>query len=655
MKKAILSSTIIIFSLFGCHKKKEDYQSASFQRIQNLIAIASDIPAEEAIDSLRLALTLVEDPIHDSIIGEIYNKLGSRYIRLKNYDSSLIYFQKSSNIYQSFSDSAGIAKTFNNIGAVFQRLNVYDSAFFYYLQAGDLYKILGDSARMSISYRNLSTVLRRAGTYERALKLVLNSLLILEESNNPAVLSDCYTTVGNIYKDIEDFWESIVYHRKSLEICVRINDRDGIAESYNNIGTAYQRLEALDSALFYYNQALNIKKSIGDSGKLASTINNIGEINFEMGNLEIAESNYLESLELKKNALDQKGIAVTSINLARLYILQKRHDLAANYLDKSIEISKETKSLEYLQQAYALYKELYISQKRFGEAIHYYDLQTQIRDSILNDAVRKEAMRLQKEYEIDKREQKIAFLNNETILRDKIIESRNTQITMLIIVGILLLLLVVISFNLYLLKRKANQRIETLMRELHHRVKNNLQILSTLLSLQSEKLKDSEAKRAVKRGENRVNAMALIHQNLYLDDKLSDINMKEYIGKLIQNLRTSYGFSKEEVQLNVDVQDLNLDVDKAIPLGLIVNELASNSFKYALVDNPDPIINISLKQREDKKLELNIADNGTVKKDQLELENAESFGLKLVQLLTRQLKASLNINTDHGVSHQLIL
>jgi len=217
---------------------------------------------------------------------------------------------------------------------------------------------------------------------------------------------------------------------------------------------------------------------------------------------------------------------------------------------------------------------------------------------------------------------------------------------------ILLLVLARILHNRYQYKKRSEEKIKTLMRELHHRVKNNLQVLSDLLSLQSSRLEDITAREAVKSGEDRVNAMALIHQDIYFSDELKDIDMPNYINKLVRNLMTSFGYTERQIKLDVSTDQLQLDVDKAIPLGLIINELVSNALKYAFKDIEEPILKVSLNKQSNQDLILQVSDNGVGVPDG-EVINSGSFGLKLVNMLTRQLHGSIKTITSPGMSYYL--
>jgi PAS domain S-box-containing protein len=189
---------------------------------------------------------------------------------------------------------------------------------------------------------------------------------------------------------------------------------------------------------------------------------------------------------------------------------------------------------------------------------------------------------------------------------------------------------------------------EILLKEVHHRVKNNLQIISTLLDLQFEKIKDEHSLTALQESQDRIKAMALIHERLYQSSDLASIDFAEYIEKLAYFLFNSYMADQEQITLTVDVGHLPLDIDMAIPCGLIVNELVSNALKHAFPDGRKGEISIRLRSGDDGMIRLTVADNGTGLPPELDFRNTETLGLQLVNMLTRQLRGEIEMSGDHG-------
>lgn len=199
--------------------------------------------------------------------------------------------------------------------------------------------------------------------------------------------------------------------------------------------------------------------------------------------------------------------------------------------------------------------------------------------------------------------------------------------------------------------KKSLGEKESLLKEIHHRVKNNLQIIHSMLNLQLPYLKDEQAIQLFKESRDRVYSMALIHEQLFQSESLARIDLGEYIPSLVDNLFLSYGVDKRTIIPRINVEKITLAVDTVIPSALIINELISNSLKHAF---PDSLlcadrkgeIRIDLYNITFNKFKLTVCDNGVGLPEGFEIQNCKSLGLKLVTVLVKQLKGTLHLNTS---------
>ena len=202
------------------------------------------------------------------------------------------------------------------------------------------------------------------------------------------------------------------------------------------------------------------------------------------------------------------------------------------------------------------------------------------------------------------------------------------------------------------LQKSLNEK-DMLLKEIHHRVKNNLMIISSLLNLQSRYIKDEESKNIFKESQNRARSMALIHEKLYQSTDLKRINFGEYIHTLSYDLYDTYVLDKTLISLNVDVGDIMLDIDISIPLGLIVNELVTNCLKHAFIVDKSGEINIKFQVLEDK-YQLEVKDDGIGFPRDIDYKNTDSLGLRLVTSLTEQIDGTIELNSISGTSFNII-
>lgn len=200
--------------------------------------------------------------------------------------------------------------------------------------------------------------------------------------------------------------------------------------------------------------------------------------------------------------------------------------------------------------------------------------------------------------------------------------------------------------------KESLEEKEVLLKEIHHRVKNNLQLVSSLLNLQANSIDDEETIKQLMDSKNRIMSMSLIHENIYQSENLSDVNIPKYLKMLAENLMQSYVVDRDKILLETKIEDITLDINRAIPLGLIITELVTNSIQHAFGKSENGKINIKLHAKR-KNIELIVRDNGSgISKEYSDGTN-ESLGLKLVHTLIAQLQANLKINRKDGTEYKI--
>ncbi len=267
---------------------------------------------------------------------------------------------------------------------------------------------------------------------------------------------------------------------------------------------------------------------------------------------------------------------------------------------------------------------------------------------------------LQLKYESTKKQDEIDRLAIVTELKNKQVNAQ--KIGLWFLAGILFILGYLLYKNIQQKGeiKKQNQTIEKslqekdiLLREIHHRVKNNLQVVSSLLNLQSNYISDKIALEAINEGKNRVSSMALIHQNLYTEKNLTEIETKQYFEALLDQLFDSYNIDDDAIKLEKEIDSVMLDVDTMIPLGLITNELISNALKHAFVNRATGTVYFKLKNMGGK-LVIIISDDGSGMSSQQFL-GSNSFGNKLIHAFVQKLKGTIDIQSTKGTQITLNL
>ena len=288
-------------------------------------------------------------------------------------------------------------------------------------------------------------------------------------------------------------------------------------------------------------------------------------------------------------------------------------------------------------------------------ALAHYRLHAAWKDSIFNEERSAQVAELKERYESGKKDAELE--RNRATLEQNAFEKKALG------AGALLLLLAgVFAFRAYRIRKRSSEQLaqknavieqalkekELLLREIHHRVKNNLQVISSLLSIQSRGITDLKAREAVRDSRDRVKSMALIHQDLYKEDDLTGIDLPTYVNKLARSLVSSHQLAPEQITLSTNVDPLVLDVDTAIPLGLILNELLTNALKYAFPEGRPGRLWITIREANDQ-LHVEVRDDGVGYDPNAERgEESSGFGLDMVRSFATKLKAEWEVRNDGG-------
>ena len=621
-----------------------------FRRFFLLLFISFPALSQHDPGELKRSLEYYQEQNNPDSISYYIRLLAYQYLTDKNYDSAS-YYLKHGLKYCAYSPSA-FAQCFHYLGVLHYNTGNFDSSIYYYNAAYEQHQKTQDTASIVALEINLGILYKVKGLYQKSVEYLLKATSKLEKDGPSANLAACYNTLGTIYSKLDEPHVALAYHAKAVDIKRELQDQKGLAASFNNIGNVYLTLKQYDSAMTNFQKSLELKRSYNDRAGMGATLSNMGEIMVNKGNLEEAKDFFHQALDIRLSFKDKVGEAGTRSRLAKLHLITGDIGAAERELDVSEELAEELGLLEALKTVYEIRVNLYEKTGNYKKALASSQQLLVIKDSILNQEKAESLAEMQTRYESLKKEDRIALLEKEGLLQAVELERRQIWIKSLVLAIVLTLVIgVLIYYNLRTV-RKNKIHIELLLKELHHRVKNNLQILSSLLSLQSQQLTDDTAIKAVKSSESRINAMALIHRKLYTVDQNRTVDIKEYITELIQYLVYSYGYHERNFKLDLEIKDINIDVDKAIPLGLILNELISNAFKHAYENQPNPRLMVNLAYPNSNELDIRIQDNGAGM-PATDDKQRKTFGMKIVSTLIKELKGRVNVETGNGTTYHL--
>jgi len=359
--------------------------------------------------------------------------------------------------------------------------------------------------------------------------------------------------------------------------------------------------------------------------------------------------------------MNYPSMTSTRVTLGNIFLKEGDYLSASKYFKEAIELAKIHHRLyDHKNAMEGLVKcniHLAGDKETILDQLETYNI---LKDSLVNEDMNLTVQDIRVKYETEKKETELEQLNKENLAAKENLKIARRN-NFFLIGGLLFLLLSALLLGyLYRSKLKAQRLLQEqkqiieislkekqlLLKEIHHRVKNNLQTVSSLLSLQSNYIKDDKVLKALKEGQNRVQSMALIHQNLYQDDNLRSISVRTYFDKLIKGLYDSYNIDPARIKLNLDIDDLLLDVETVVPIGLITNELVSNVFKYAFPADRSGELDIRLTG--DKPLVLIVKDNGLGMDKQLLQDNNDTFGYQMIRAFCSKLNAELSISSENG-------
>jgi len=378
-----------------------------------------------------------------------------------------------------------------------------------------------------------------------------------------------------------------------------------------------------------------------------------------IGNLYGGAGKYSEALDyLLKSAAELRPLA-SNHTLASLYseigiVYTKfnKYDLANRYFDSSMALCKMLNTKVPLESYYSGMQLFDSVTGHWKDAYEHYRQYVTIRDSTFNKETLRKIVMSQMQYENEKQEASIKSEQEkkDLIAEDEIKRQRNIKNSSFAVLALVLLF----SFVVYRQrnkiageKKRSDQLVtdkELLLREIHHRVKNNLEIVSSLLALQSAQIDDPNTKEAMQAGQNRVHSIGIVHQKLYQGENLGHIEMKDYLINLSESILDSFGADKR-VTVECAMDQLEVDIDTAVPLGLIVSELLTNTLKYAFPEGQKGKVQIKLQRQINGVLHLEVSDNGVGKSG---ITHGTGFGGQLVALLTQQLSGTMKEEIKDG-------
>lgn len=525
-----------------------------------------------------------------------------------------------------------------------------DSALHMAKQSLQLAQNIEEPLLQAEALEEISHLERRLGNNTKSFKASFEALEIYESMELSERQAASFTQLASNYISNGDYISGINYLTKAMEIYATSDKATNYALTVLNLGEAYRMNGQLDSAVFYFEEALEMNETLDNEVLLGYSKGNLGMVQSAQNKIGLAQNNLTEAVGVLKKLGDSYSTSVYLAEFGKVHELNRKHRLAEEIFLEALEIAQKEGFKEQIRDIGILLSKFYEDQSQYRKALQYERMYSIYQDSLVNKKNIQDIERIKASYEIDKRESEIGLLNK--------INETQKYVLYLVMLGFVLLLIFA-----YLLRRgykrikranavlaeqrdliaKKEREKALLLRELNHRIKNNLQMISSLLSLQGHQLEGHPAQEALLEGKLRVEALSLVHRKLYQDGVDTRIKVKEYMEELIFGLFHGYGATFKP---HLNISDINITIDKAIPLALIINEVIVNALKYAYVNIDKPTMKVVLKRTRGDMVNVQVVDNGIGYASKCANEN--SFGIRLIHSLVEQLEGILSIKAEKG-------
>ncbi|TDW49190.1 two-component sensor histidine kinase [Flavobacterium sp. 270] len=541
---------------------------------------------------------------------------------------------------------------------------------------------------------------------QKALQL-LDNALALYKSINYKELQGVYTLMSDNYGILQNTQLSLQYALMAEKTAEEVHDNSyQLCTIYNHLALVYYDLLKYDLAFSNFEKALKIaleNKNINDINTISYNMSSLycqqkkyrealrvvtltakdyppqdAIIKLRQNFIFLVCHSMLKQLDKAKPYYDQmlKDYQESDAGLAYkltgiiIYLQQSGQvEKTYAYIEKFKEFAKKSNKLILYSQIELLSFQSDHASKRYESAIQHLQRHQSFRDSIFNSEKLKQSAALQLQFETEKKDKNIKLLTQQGKLQE--IQIQNDRVIRYVFIGSVAVLLLFLSllYNQFRLKKKNNELLEIkrqeineqnelnkkmliekewLLKEIHHRVKNNLQIVISLLNTQSAYLDNEDALMAIQNSQHRMHAMSLIHQKLYQSDNLANIDMSWYIFELISYMKECFDTDKN-INFVLDTEKVYLDVAQAVPLGLIINEAINNAIKYAFPEDRKGNVNIKLNNTGENNYTLIIADNGIGLPENFEDIERNSLGMNLMMGLTDQIDGVFEMKNDDGL------
>lgn len=554
-------------------------------------------------------------------VKELHKKI--RIFQLNDeIDSIAFYEQRAMEISQKINYEFGITHALTTFGLIHRIKGDYSKALDNFFKALAIYEHKKDTFHILVQISNIASVYYLQADSKKAKTYYLEAITISRRIGDRRIESDNLCNLAGVYNDEGDYANSEKCLNDALKIDRDMNNDIGVTHELVDLGQLYLGSGQYEKALAFAREALALSEKLGYEDVISTCYKTMGQASFTMHKYADAESYFLKALKISREMHDMNDKMQIESNLSTFY--------------------EETGNPD--------------------KALLHYKNYIQYRDSMYNEENTRKTVETEMNYEFDKKQAAIKYENDKLVYQLGADNTLHRQWGFFFIV-VIVLILVVLFFvkRAYDNKKKLatmlaaeDQRKDVLLQEVHHRINNNLQIISSLLTLQANTADNEKLTEYLVQSQNRIQSLSAMHELLYDTNSPLEINMKDYLHKMLDFHRDVAGSMSIPVAIKEEVASVFFPTKLAVPVALIINELVTNSLKYAFAEKENGCVKVTLQEKPgEENWIVTVSDNGKGLPEEGS-GRKDSLGLKLVNIMTRQIKGTFLSKNDQGAFFSLI-
>jgi len=584
-----------------------------------------------------------------------YSYKGQYYNLKGDFKKALKYFKKTLKVDDSVHSIKSLYRDYANIGNAFRYDKQIDSATFYYKKAIEIAEKLKLKNKYISAYGNLAAMYYEAEKHDLAAKYFMKALdsSYHLKGNSRRRIVTVYNNLGTLLLEKKDYKKAQKYLEEAIKLSQELNYKLGIADAGLPLARAYYENNInFDKAEALLLNCIETYKTQGDNRFLINAYDNLGDLYSIENKYDKSIAAYLEAKAIAKESHLNDYYYEVVLSIGEDYFQQKKYRLAKREIDPIIKDTIDAK-MKNKTKVYLFKLKSDIEQKlgNYKVASYYKDRLIEAKEKQNQIENKKAVEDILTKYQTEKKEKENLQLKAEKAEQAIALEKESKIKS--IYAGSLIFALLILGIFAYYYRRNKKQKslIENLQKELHHRVKNNLTIIDSLVEDIKDDFNSPGITTRLNDLQNRIESINQVHKQLYKDNRLTELNLRKYVESLAETIQQS--FDNQKVKINNEIDDNTaIPVEKSFPLGLIINEFITNSFKYAFDKDKEGTISIKLVEKA-KSFLLLLQDDGKGLPDDMNVNQLNSFGIRIMKLLSKQLGGVFSITGKNGVQVEI--